>query len=145
MFDRDAVRFWAKVDFLNPDGCWRWTASIRKTDGYGQFRLGKRIVKAHRFAYALLLGEPPQGLVLDHRCRVRECVRPDHLEPVTIAENNRRGTAAEAVRAMHARRTHCKHGHEFTPENTAQGTNGRRCRTCTRNLNREYRRRKAAA
>lgn len=149
----DIERFWSKVDMLNPPkselmhlgGCWTWTGKPRKEDGYGQFRLGNRVVKAHKFGYEHVVGPVPDGLVLDHLCRNRICIRPGHLEPVTIGENTIRGRAAEVNRARHAARTHCSAGHELTPENTRHvNAGGRRCRTCLAEWNRAYRRRKAA-
>lgn len=115
-------RFWAKVQ---PTGfCWEWTAS--KAHGYGYFN-GSR---AHRFAYELLVGPIPDGLVIDHLCRNRGCVNPDHLEPVTQRENTMRGYSFSR---LHARKTHCIRGHEFTPENTKTRSNGARiCRECMR-------------
>lgn len=94
-------RFWSKVD--KSGTCWLWTASIRAT-GYGQFRVGKRTRDAHRVAWELTNGSVPDGLQLDHLCRNRACVRPDHLEPVTQRENILRGTAPTAVNAV---KTHC--------------------------------------
>lgn len=84
-------RFWAKVD-KQTDGCWIWSASryVRR-GGYGQFNLNGTAVKAHRIAYELVKGPIPDGLVLDHLCRVTACVNPDHLEAVTQQENTRRG------------------------------------------------------
>jgi len=103
--------------------CWIWTGRIN-VDGYGT--LGSRY--AHRVVYEELVGEIPDGLHLDHLCRVRSCVRPLHLEPVTQRENTLRGQNFCAVKA---RQTHCIHGHEFTPANTYVRTNGtRQCRTC---------------
>jgi hypothetical protein len=97
---------------------------------------------AHRVAYEMLVGTIPKGLDLDHICHNgsgcgggescphRRCVNPDHLEPVTHRENMLRG---ETVAAMHARKTHCIHGHEFTPENTRIKRDGsRNCRACDR-------------
>lgn len=136
----DVERFWSKVDFLNLDGCWTWTLTLRKLDGYGQFRAGVTLVRAHRFSYEATIGPIPRGLVLDHRCRNRACVRPDHLEPVTIGENTIRGMAAEVNRARFAARTHCKSGHEMTAENTNQRPDGRRrCRACVAAWNQAYR------
>lgn len=115
-------RFLAKIE-VQADGCWIWTASL-DTHGYGQFYDGKKLRKAYRVAYELYVGPVPEGLQLDHLCRVRRCVNPSHLEPVTQAENLRRGALA---------RTHCKHGHPFAGENLAI-LNGRwrRCRICAR-------------
>lgn len=120
-------RFWQKVD-KNPSGCWNWTAS--KRHGYGQFFPAGKPVQAHRWLYERLLGPVPAELDLDHLCRNRACVNPDHLEPVTRRVNTLRG---EAVTAEHARKTHCVHGHEFTPENTLRRSGKpwwRKCRTC---------------
>src|SRR5438105_2573404 len=119
-------RFWAKVE--KTDTCWLWTASTAN-GGYGAFVLNDVIVRAHRFAYELLVGPIPEGLQLDHLCRVRHCVNPAHLEPVTQQENIRRGERATA--------THCPNGHEYTPENTQIRTGAHRpgtrvCLTCKR-------------
>ena len=85
----DRSRFMAKVDTTAPGGCWLWTAH-RNADGYGVFRFDGQMGGAHRFAYRLLVGPVPEGMELDHLCRVRHCVNPDHLEVVTHAENVRR-------------------------------------------------------
>jgi len=128
--------------------CIVWTASYTG-GGYGGFWNGTRQVRAHRFAYELLVGPIPEGLALDHLCRVRRCVAPAHLEAVTQRENVRRGllfiprkgvrkdVRKGARRRPQAAATHCPLGHELTPENTYVGPptsdrpNGRRrCRTC---------------
>jgi hypothetical protein len=83
-----ADRFWSKVDRSGP--CWLWTGGTSNA-GYGHFHPTKRQGKgAHRVAYELVRGPIPEGLELDHLCRVVTCVNPDHLEPVTHAENMRR-------------------------------------------------------
>lgn len=74
---------------VQPDGCWFWTASLR--DGYGQIRVGASVRSAHLVIYELVVGQVPDGLDLDHLCRVRHCVNPAHLEPVTRFENLYRG------------------------------------------------------
>lgn len=84
------VRFLAKMSVDEASGCWVWTAA-RTSKGYGQFRIGPRPVRAHRYAYTLLVGPIPDGLQLDHLCRNRLCVNPGHLEPVTNWENTLRG------------------------------------------------------
>lgn len=131
-------RFWAKVDRNGPISeyrsdlgpCWIWTASVYQVSGYGQFSpiRGAKVV-AHRFAYELLVGSVPEGLELDHLCRVRACVNPAHLEPVTHRENVRRGVSPMAEQH---RQTTCIHGHPFDDENTyiRPGTQDRQCRTC---------------
>lgn len=117
--------FWAKVDRGTTDGCWLWLGAHRAT-GYGSFR-GQC---SHRFAYELVVGPIPEGLELDHLCRVRECVNPAHLEPVTRRENILR---SDNFAGQRARQTHCKRGHEFTAANTYVNARGNRsCRTCHR-------------
>jgi hypothetical protein len=82
------ARFWEKVD--KTDTCWLWTGSSDRL-GYGRFSTWPSVTLAHRFAYELLAGPIPDGLVIDHLCRTPSCVNPDHLEPVTQRENLRRG------------------------------------------------------
>lgn len=120
-----AQRFWAKVEKTHD--CWLWTASLGHS-GYGQFGAFDTVWPSHRIAYRQLIGPIEAGLTLDHLCRNKRCVNPAHLEPVTHHENTTRA-------ASHARdlRTHCKHGHEFTPENTYIRSDGsRQCKTCRR-------------
>ena len=126
-------RFWERVD--RPDsGCWNWTG-YRSELGYGRFYpVGKKRVPAHRFAYELLVGPIPEGLVLDHLCRNASCVNPAHLEPVSQRENVLRGLAPTAINAI---KTQCIHGHEYTPENTMRQKHGRECRTCYNRRRRE--------
>ena len=114
--------FWAKVD--KTETCWLWKRALNYA-GYGAVRWNRKVVGAHRVAYELLVGPIPHGLVLDHLCRVRNCVNPEHLDPVTNRENQRRGKHGVL-------KTHCVNGHEFTPENIyiqpKAGT--RSCRVC---------------
>lgn len=111
-------------------GCWLWAGSLG-SGGYGQVYLGGRNpLGAHRVVYEFLVGEIPRGLDLDHLCRVRSCVNPAHLEPVSRRVNLRRGIGFAAQRA---KQTHCTHGHEFTEKNTILRPNGTRdCRECNR-------------
>jgi len=128
--------FWAKVK--KTDTCWLWTGSTTKL-GYGQFRVGKKIKRAHRIAYELLKEPIPENLVLDHLCRVRNCVNPNHLQPVTIRENVLRGLPRKNKQKT---KTHCNKGHEFTKESTyfiATQNNARRCRICHNERQRQYR------
>lgn len=116
---------------VDDSGCWIWTACTHQF-GYGEFRFRGKCARAHRVAYELLVGPIPEGLTIDHLCRVRNCVNPAHLEPVTFAENVRRGAAAI---------THCPHGHEYTEANTLHQRGRRNCRTCRRARKREARQR----
>ena len=118
-------RFWAKV--VKTDGCWVWIGA-HIPDGYGSFSANGRVGLAHRFSYTQFVGPIPEGLQLDHLCRNRTCVRPDHLEPVTSRENSLRG---QTVAARHAAKTHCDAGHEFTEANILRTRLGnRQCRAC---------------
>ena len=89
--DPPEVRFWRYVEQRGE--CWIWTASIRP-NGYGEFRCNGRLTRAHRFAFEQMVGPVPEGLQLDHLCRNRACVNPEHLEPVTGSVNVQRGLAA---------------------------------------------------
>lgn len=122
--------------FTSP--CWIWTGFIT-SNGYG--RMGSTY--AHRATYMQFVGLIPDGLELDHLCRVRECCNPYHLEPVTRKENLRRGVGAAVTRARHHAVDRCKHGHAFDAENTYLyrhgGLDRRACRTCKRERKRVYR------
>ena len=123
------ARFWSHVDVPDqPSCCWEWSASGHVTK-HGKFiRHNGDPLMAHRVSYTLLIGPIPDGLELDHLCRNPKCVNPDHLEPVTHRENCRRGFGPSGI---NARKTHCPHGHEYTPENIWTDVAGsRHCRTC---------------
>lgn len=153
--------FWPRV--VKTDGCWNWTGAISK--GYGNFtyaREGKRkAYSTHRLAYRVLMGDPPDGMVLDHLCRNRPCCNPAHMELVTNTENLKRGYLARGYGNPRKRKPHvpkppkprsewkvrtkkpyCRHGHEYTAETTTYGSDGaRKCRICSHN---NYLRKKAA-
>jgi hypothetical protein len=112
---------------VDADGCWRFAGALNAA-GYGVIGINKKTVYAHRLAYEAFVGPISVGLTLDHLCRNRACFNPAHLEPVTRGENVRRGRPfAKPI-------THCKRGHEFTPENTyvIPGSGSRVCVTCRR-------------
>lgn len=133
---------------LGSRGCWLWTGYVTP-DGYGRWGTGKGRTGAHRWAYREWVGPIPAGLVIDHLCHDpkvcaggpacdhRRCVNPAHLAAVTKRENDARTTYT----AM----THCKRGHEFTPENTYTGRGVRQCRACQRAAVAAYRARRRAS
>src|SRR6478752_5165546 len=84
---------------LQENGCWEWVGSVRKNDGYGRWSVGKGTL-AHRVIYEKMRGAVPKGLELDHLCRNRLCVNPDHLEPVTTRENIFRGIGSAVQNAQ---------------------------------------------
>lgn len=128
-----------RVERDESTGCLHWLGKLDK-DGYaGRIKIGGVEYRPHRLAYELYFGEVPN--IVDHLCHTnsscvdasncahRRCIEPTHLESVTPAINIARGNTGIAKSSL----THCKHGHEFTPENTKRRSNGTRaCRTCMR-------------
>ena len=109
-------------------GCWEFAATTRQGNSYRQIQIvedGRRVLRyAHRVAYEHLVGQIPEGMQLDHLCRNRICVNPEHLEPVTASENRLRATALI---------TECPSGHPYEGENAGLQRDGRRyCRACKR-------------
>ncbi|MDX3575967.1 HNH endonuclease signature motif containing protein [Streptomyces sp. FL07-04A] len=128
-------RIMAKVS-KSANGCWIYTGTLDK-DGYATFSMhGVGTRRVHRLMYEAKVGSIPEGMEIDHLCRVRNCVNPEHLEAVTRRENSLR---SESFAAINARKTHCIHGHEFTSENTYTKPNGhRQCRQCGREATARY-------
>ena len=142
-------RLLAKIDVDPGAGCWLWTGG-KGANGYGQIGVGsvldgsRRLAAVHRVAYEEMVGPIPDGLVLDHLCRTRSCVNPDHLEPVTFEENVRRGEAGR--HGFNTSKTHCPAGHAYDAANTHIKRCGRReCRACARDRYHAKKARKGAS
>lgn len=128
------LRFYDKVMPEPMSGCWLWMASLDH-GGYARYRHNGKSYIAHRASYEMHVGPIPPGLDIDHKCRVRSCVNPDHLEPVTRSENlGRSSLMGRSINHRNSQKTHCKHGHPFNEENTViiTATGGRRCKECHR-------------
>lgn len=126
-------RFFDKLS-VDYNGCWVWLACVNDA-GYGIFRLNNRNYRAHVLMFEYFIGPVPAGLVLDHKCRNRECANPDHVEPVTRGENVRRGLPFRLPLEF------CKNGHARTPDNINKFG---RCITCRRRTALAYFHRKVA-
>lgn len=116
-------------------GCWEWTGS-RLRSGYGTCNVEGIKTVAHRAQFWLVFGRIERGHEIHHKCHNPACINPDHLESLSVNEHARIG--------QKALQTHCKHGHEFTPQNTYRKvSNGTRvCRACAANRQREMRKSK---
>jgi hypothetical protein len=135
----DEARF---LSYVQVEGeCWRWIGELTE-DGYGRFLARGVHGAAHRWAYEHFIEPIPDGLVIDHLCRNHGCVNPAHLEPVTQAENLRRG---DTFQAANAAKTHCPQGHPYDEVNTYITRSGTRsCRVCKRAQHRAWKERQAA-
>lgn len=136
--------FWARVERTGHGGCWVWTGGT--SNGYGHLKWGGRGMGAHRVAWEIAFGSIPDDREIDHRCHTsdcrlgvkcphRRCVNPSHLKPVSHAENMapERSSLGALARERNLAKTHCPHGHEYTPENTYISPKGARyCRECNR-------------
>jgi hypothetical protein len=119
--------FMTKVS-VNTNGCWEWTAFIDK-HGYGMCGFAGKMRRAHVVAYMLFVGPFPAGMVTNHLCYNRKCVNPEHIEAVTVMENNQK-KQTQANRNTY--KLFCKRGHLFDDDNTIidKKTNARKCRAC---------------
>lgn len=123
---------------VDENGCWIWQLHL-SPGGYGYVKIGPRSarvqVMSHRLSYMAFVGEIPEGLQLDHLCRVRACCNPAHLEPVTCRENLLRG---ETYAAANVAKSECPQGHPYVAENLRKNKPGRNCRECHREYMRDY-------
>lgn len=127
-------RFWPRV--RQGVGCWEWTGSTDRKEGYGYVHLGghevRRPMKAHRLSWEIHNGPIPEGQWVLHHCDNPKCVKPAHLFLGNRTDNMRDAARKGRICTVgQSRKTHCPQGHEYTPENTLRRPNGhRRCRAC---------------
>ncbi len=124
-----------EVRTLKSESCWEWTGS-KDQYGYGRIRFNKVNMLAHRISFKIHKGEIPENLVIDHICRNRGCVNPEHLRAVTKSINSKENTAS--FTALNLLKTACPHGHKYTGNNLLVSGKKRYCRTCSRGRSLKY-------
>lgn len=122
-----SARIEARITPEPNTGCWLWLGAVGRR-GYGTMTINGQTAMAHRASYEAFVGPIPDGLHIDHLCKVRSCVNPGHLEPVTPAENAARSPKPITLQS------HCKHGHPFIGENLIWKGKQRACRECSRRV-----------
>ena len=131
-------RFWSKV--VKTETCWEWTG-YKLYNGYSGITVNSKYkTTAHRVSYEIHKGEIPKDKEIDHLCRNRGCVNPEHLRAVSHFENMQ-GCDKTNIGLYNKVKTHCKNGHEFTPENIWVYGNGRYCKKCHHNRYIKYKNR----
>lgn len=137
------IRFTTKIN--KTEDCWYWTGAMLK-NGYGSFWYNNKAGYAHRYAYEQYKGSIPLDKEIDHLCRIRNCVNPNHLEAVTRQINTKRGKAGEVLRLRQLSKTHCPKGHEYAGNNIYRNPkhpDRRDCRTCRTEASRRHRHKEA--
>lgn len=140
----DAVEEMLRRTITPRPDCRVWMGAT--DNGYGRVFVDGRARRAHRVMWELVNGPIPDDLTIDHLCRIRACINPDHMELVTVAENSRRATRGKWIaRSIRPRLVEeCQNGHPYNDENTRIDARGRRsCRVCARLRQAEYVRRRA--
>jgi hypothetical protein len=136
MTDADYVAWFKSKAIVSESGCWMFQGFVHPINGYGQISFRGKPMRAHRAMYLAVNGSIPDGMHVCHTCDVRRCINPDHLWLGTNKQNLNDAKAKGRLPKM--QQTHCKRGHEFTPENTvlrkpsAARASARRCRECLR-------------
>lgn len=138
--DTTMARFWSRVE--KTPTCWLWIG-WKTMSGYGGIKIKGKQYRAHRISLNIHGIETPEGLHVDHKCRVRRCVRPDHLRVVTRTVNVMENS--EGVAAANVKKTHCPQGHEYRGSNLYVHHRARYCVACCRARTAEWRRRKLDA
>lgn len=131
--DQRAIELFSRNHLRPEQGCWDWRGKI-STVGYGRIRVKGIEYAAHRLSYTLNVGQIPDGFVVDHLCRNRACVRPDHLEAVTQSTNVNRGL----IGVLRPNYSVCSQGHPIDGANRFVNNGTQRCRTCYNAYMREY-------
>lgn len=133
-------RFWEKVDQRGPEECWPWLGAHGRK-GHGRTAIGRRQVMAAQVAWSLHHGRHfPEGMFALHSCDNPPCVNPAHIRPGTHLDN-----MADMTSRGRRLKTHCRRGHEYTPENTIVRGGAKQCRICVRASWNKYNRRRAQA
>lgn len=118
-------------------GCWLWKR-INK-GGYGIIQIHRKSYYAHRYSYELFNTAIPEGKVIDHLCKTRNCVNPLHLEVVSAKENTLRGNSLTNINSL---KTQCNKGHVFSSDNVYLYKNKRHCIKCRSIAGNKYRAKK---
>lgn len=124
----DHERFLSKIKINQESGCWEWTGYL--TVGYGNIKIGNENFLVHRVSYSIFKNKDISNLIIDHKCRNRKCVNPDHLRVADSFKNTTENSIG--IASINLSKTHCLNGHEFTEENTRTRKDrvARNCKKC---------------